>query len=96
MKIKILGTGCANCKKLEQNTKDAILKLGKEIEIKKITEIADIMKYDVMSMPALVVNEVVVMSGRVPSADEIKKLLTENIKPTEDNSAEGCSCCGNC
>ncbi len=92
MKIKILGTGCPNCKKLEQNTKDAISSLGQEIEIEKITGIEDIMKYNVMSMPALVIDETVAISGRVPSAEEIKKLLSKN----EISSAKttGCSSCG--
>ena len=55
MKIKILGSGCPNCKKLEKNTREAVNELGIEAEIEKVTEIQEIMSYGVMSTPALVV-----------------------------------------
>lgn len=75
MIIKILGTGCANCKKLEENTRKAIEELGLDASVEKVTEIKDIMKYGVMKTPALVVDEKVKIMGRVPSSDEIKKYL---------------------
>jgi small redox-active disulfide protein 2 len=74
--IKVLGSGCANCKKLEALTRQAVSKLGLEAEVIKVTEYADIMKYNVMSTPGLVVNEKVVSSGRIPSEAEITTFLT--------------------
>jgi small redox-active disulfide protein 2 len=74
--IKVLGSGCANCKKLEALTRQAILTLGIEAEVIKVTEYPDIMKYNVMSTPGLVVNEKVVSSGRIPSEAEIVGFLT--------------------
>jgi small redox-active disulfide protein 2 len=75
MTIKILGTGCPKCKKLEENAKEAIQKTGLTAEIKKVTALNDIMKYNVVMTPALVVDEQVKSSGKVLSADEIAKML---------------------
>lgn len=75
MEIKLLETGCANCKKLEANTVEAISKLGIDAEVEKITDIAEIMGYGVIAMPALVVDGEVKMSGRVPNVNEIIELL---------------------
>lgn len=77
MKIKILGTGCSNCQRLEQNTKEAIAQLGKEAEVEKVTKMEDIMSYGIMSTPALVVDETVLVSGMVPSVDEIKEKIAK-------------------
>jgi small redox-active disulfide protein 2 len=74
--IKVLGSGCANCKKLEAVTRQAVSKLGIEAEVIKVTEYPDIMKYNLMSTPGLVVNEKVVSSGRIPSEAEITTFLT--------------------
>ena len=73
MNIKVLGSGCANCKKLEENTQKAIAELGIEATIEKVTEFVDIMAYGVMKTPALVVDEKVKVMGRVPTSDEIKQ-----------------------
>lgn len=75
MKIKILGTGCPNCKILEKNTKEAVEDLKLKADIEKETDIAKIMEYGIMSTPALVIDEKVVSYGKVLSSDEIKKLL---------------------
>jgi small redox-active disulfide protein 2 len=77
--IKVLGSGCANCKKLEALTRQAVSKLGIEAEVIKVTEYPDIMKYNVMSTPGLVVNEKVVSSGRIPSEAEITTFLTSTL-----------------
>jgi small redox-active disulfide protein 2 len=69
--IKVLGSGCANCRKLEAVTKKVIDNLGLEAQIEHVTEYADIMKYPILSTPGLVVNEKVVSSGRIPSEGEI-------------------------
>lgn len=75
MVIKVLGSGCASCKKLEANTREAIKSLGIEASVIKVTDFQDIMAYGVMTTPALVVNEEVKIMGKVPSVDAIKKYL---------------------
>lgn len=75
MVIKILGSGCANCKKLEERAREAATKAGVTAEIVKVTDYVDIMGYGIMSTPGLVVDEVVKVSGRVPSVDEIAEIL---------------------
>ncbi|TDT72491.1 small redox-active disulfide protein 2 [Hypnocyclicus thermotrophus] len=75
MVIKILGSGCKNCKTLEANTKKAIEELELNAQIEKVEDIQDIMAYGVMSTPALVVDEIVKSTGRVLSPKDIIKLL---------------------
>ena len=76
MIIKILGSGCANCHRLEANARQALADLGMQADVEKVTDYADIAGYGVMRTPGLVVDERVVVSGRVPSATEIAALLT--------------------
>ena len=75
MKIEVLGTGCAKCKTLYENTLEAVKASGKDAEVIKVEDIPSIMKYGVMSTPALVVGGKVVFSGKTASAAEIKGLL---------------------
>lgn len=75
MIIKVLGSGCTNCKRLEENTRKAVEELGINATIEKVTDFKEIMKYGVMRTPALVVDEKVKVWGRVPTAEEIKKYL---------------------
>lgn len=75
MVIKILGTGCAKCKKLLANAQQAVNEMGIDATIEKVEKLEDIMKYGVMKTPALVVDEQVKVMGRVPSAEDIKKYL---------------------
>lgn len=75
MKIKILGGGCASCKKLYKNIKKVVAKTGVDAEVEYITDMEKVMAYSVMSMPALVVNEKVVAMGKVLKPAEIVKLL---------------------
>lgn len=75
MDIKILGSGCTNCKNLEINTRTALDQLGLTVEIDKVTDPGEIVAWGVMSTPALVIDDEVVLSGRVPSPDQIKELL---------------------
>jgi small redox-active disulfide protein 2 len=77
MDIKILGTGCAKCKNLEQTTRDVVANLGLDAQVSKVEDIMDIMGYGVATTPALVVDGKVVVKGRVPSKDEISKILTK-------------------
>ncbi|PIP28066.1 MAG: redox-active disulfide protein 2 [Candidatus Moranbacteria bacterium CG23_combo_of_CG06-09_8_20_14_all_35_22] len=95
MKIKILGTGCPNCQKLEKNTMQALSDLKLEAKVEKVTDIEKIMSYGVMSLPAIVVDEKVLSYGTVLSAEEIKKLLTDK-KEISDSSVGCCSCNGKC
>jgi small redox-active disulfide protein 2 len=77
MEIKILGPGCAKCKTLDKLTREVVEKNGINAKITKVEDIMEIMKYGVMSTPALVIDEKVVLKGRVPSSDELKQLLTK-------------------
>ena len=76
MEIKVLGTGCTKCKKLEQLTKQVIEEMGIEATVEKVEDIYKIMQYGVMRTPGLVVNEKVVLTGRLPKNSELKDLLT--------------------
>jgi small redox-active disulfide protein 2 len=73
--IKVLGSGCANCKRLEANARKAVEMLGIEAEIEKVTEYAEIMKYPILATPGLVVNEKLVSAGRIPNETEIADWL---------------------
>jgi len=77
MEIKILGTGCPKCKSLEEITRKVVKDNGIDASIIKVEDIVEIMKFNIMTTPALVVDGKVVVKGRVPSADEIKKFLTQ-------------------
>jgi len=75
-KLQILGTGCAKCTKLAEATEHAAQSLGLPYEIEKVTEIQRIMAFGVMMTPALVVDGVVKVSGKVPSPEELKSMLS--------------------
>lgn len=75
MKIEVLGTGCAKCKTLHENVKRAVAESGRDIEVVKVENIPSIMKYGVMSTPALVVDGKVKFSGKVASIIEIMAML---------------------
>ena len=76
MIIKVLGPGCTNCVNLERVTRQAVADLGIEATIEKVTDYPTIVGYGVMSTPALVVDEQLVLSGRVPTAAAVRNLLT--------------------
>jgi small redox-active disulfide protein 2 len=80
MKIKILGTGCAKCQNLETVTREAVKELGIDADIEKVKELAEIMAYPVMATPALVINEKVVLAGKVPSKSEVTALLKKSLR----------------
>lgn len=76
--IKVLGSGCASCTTTEELIKKVANEQKIDVDIIKITDIQDIMSYNVMSTPAVVINEKVILKGRIPSIDEIKNLLKED------------------
>lgn len=78
--IKVLGSGCANCKKLEATAHQAVEQMGIQAEIIKVTEYPDIMAYNVMSTPGLVINEKVVSTGRIPSSAEVSTWITNALE----------------
>lgn len=73
--IKVLGKGCANCKRLEQIVHQVIEKEALEAEVIKVTDLNEIMDYQILSTPGLVVNEKVVSYGRIPSVEEVTAFL---------------------
>ncbi|MBA7565065.1 hypothetical protein ES708_06736 [subsurface metagenome] len=77
MEIKILGTGCPKCKALEKATINALAELDIAANVSKVEDIMQIMNYGVISTPALVIDEKVVIKGRIPSENEIKEILTK-------------------
>jgi len=77
--LKILGTGCSKCKTLEKVTTEVVKENNMDADIQKVEDIMQIMNYHIMTTPALVVNEKVVFSGRVPSKSEIKSYIEKAI-----------------
>ncbi|MEQ8155665.1 MAG: thioredoxin family protein [Clostridiaceae bacterium] len=75
--IKVLGSGCAKCKKLEEIARKTSAEMGLQTNITKVTDYAEIIKYNVLTTPALVINEKVVSTGRIPDASEIHAWLEE-------------------
>ncbi len=78
MNIKVLGSGCTKCKALEKVTREAVAEMGISAEVEKVEDIQKIMGYGVMRTPALVINEKVVLSGRLPSLSEVKEIISKN------------------
>lgn len=72
MTVKILGSGCANCRKLEAVAREAAVAAGVEAEFVKVTDLNDIMAYDILSTPGLVIDDKVVSAGRIPAKAEIQ------------------------
>ena len=79
MIIEVLGTGCPKCKALEKAVREVVEQNGIDADIRKVEDIVEIMKFNVMTTPALVVDGKVVVKGRVPSNQELKELLTNKV-----------------
>ena len=75
MEIKILGPGCPNCSRLEKNTHAALALMESQAAVTKVTEMSDIMAYDILATPGLVIDDKVVSSGRVPTVSEITSMI---------------------
>ncbi len=75
--IKILGSGCANCKRLEQIARQAVADMAMEAEVIKVTDYSEITSYPIISTPGLVINEKVVSSGRIPTPAEVTSWLAD-------------------
>ena len=75
MEIKILGTGCPKCKKLNESTQLALQELGISVKIEKVTDINKIIDYGVMMTPALVIDNQIKSVGKIPTVEEIKKMI---------------------
>ncbi|MDD2797735.1 MAG: thioredoxin family protein [Bacteroidales bacterium] len=75
MKIKVLGTGCSKCKTLEKMTRETIAELGIVAEVEKVEDIVAIMGYGVMTTPALVIDEKVVLKGKIPTIPQLQEIL---------------------
>ncbi len=90
--IKILGTGCPKCKTMIRLVQDVVTENNIDVTIEKVEDIMEIMKFDVMTTPALVIDNVVTVKGRVPSKNEVLKLLqTSNLKEDTANNNRCCS-----
>jgi len=75
LNVKILGPGCPKCKQLEKQTIEAVNELKLDAQVTKVEDIVEIMNYGIMRTPGLIINEKVILSGRVPSMDELKNIL---------------------
>ena len=80
--IKVLGSGCANCKKLEAIARQVVSQMSLEAEVIKVTQYPDIMAYNIMSTPGLVINEKVVSTGRIPTPAEVTTWLVDALETT--------------
>jgi len=77
MRIQVLGTGCPKCQKLEENARQAATELNLDFQIAKVKDLQQIMAFGVMITPALVVDGVVKVAGKVPGVEDIKKMLAK-------------------
>lgn len=83
MEIKILGTGCPKCKRLEQVTREALADLGVTATITKVTDVTAIIAYEVLLTPGLVIDERVVVAGRLPGKDEVSSVIAMALAEAE-------------
>ena len=83
MEIKILGSGCPNCKRLEKIAHEAVAEMGVEATVTKVTAMTEIMAYDILATPGLVIDEQVVSSGRVPQKAEVSSMIATALMRAE-------------
>lgn len=77
LNVKVLGSGCANCKRLEERVRKVVSEQGVQAEVEKVTDYAQMMRWNLMKTPGLVVDDVLVASGRIPEEDEIARWLAK-------------------
>ncbi len=82
LSIKILGAGCSNCERLYEVARKAVDSLGVQAELTKVTEFPEMMKYGILQTPGLVINEELIMVGKVPSLGDMTAILTEALSKT--------------
>jgi len=94
MQIQVLGSGCPTCKKLFEQTKQAVSELKLDIEVEYLDDIQKILELGVMSSPVLVINSKVAMAGQVPGVERIKEIINgNNIIKSEPAGGCTCGCC---
>jgi small redox-active disulfide protein 2 len=87
MNIKILGTGCARCHQLEKTTREVVKELGIDATVEAVNDMRQIMSYNILTTPGLVINEHVVSSGKVPSKAEVNQLVINSLAKEEQAKA---------
>jgi small redox-active disulfide protein 2 len=87
--VKVLGSGCASCKKLEELARQAVTGLAIEAQVVKVTDMAEIMRYRVLATPGLVIDEKLVSAGRLPSAAEVSSWLADALMAAQANTKPG-------
>ncbi|HSJ59042.1 MAG TPA: thioredoxin family protein [Anaerolineae bacterium] len=83
MEVKILGTGCPNCKRLEKVTRDALAEMGVDADVSKVTDMVDILSYNIPATPGLVIDGQVVSYGRIPPKAELTTMITTALSKVE-------------
>lgn len=83
MEVKILGTGCPNCKRLEKATREALDEMGVETTLTKVTDMVGILSYNIPATPGLVINDKVVSYGRIPPKDELTSMIATALSADE-------------
>ena len=86
MNVKVLGSGCANCKRLEKVTRQALAEMGVEATVTKVTDMADILSYNIPATPGLVIDGNIVSYGQVPTKAEIASLITTALAGAKEES----------
>jgi len=87
MNIKILGTGCARCRQLEKTTREVVKELGIDATVEEVKDMRQIMAYNILTTPGLVINEKVISSGKVPSKAEVTQLVINALASEEQKKS---------
>ena len=94
MLIKVLGPGCAKCKEAESIVKAAVQEAGSTATVEKVTDLKEMMALGVMSTPAVVIDNTIMCTGRVPSTAEVMGWIATPDAPAAATASKGCCCCG--
>jgi len=96
MKIQVLGTGCPSCHKLFESVKEAAEQLQIGVEVEYIQDMQKIIELGIMSVPALAIDDKVVLAGQVPDVERLKEIISSKVQLTETKTEDCCSCSGKC